>query len=332
MTKKRSRAPRVKRPSEIPLDDGMRNGTEAWREIDGIAFCHWDRWLLRLSLEEPEGLASIAEEFRRRARDDRRLHDVAEALLAQVNDLEVRLARLGRSPQDVLEPVERESTWLRDKAFRRVWHATQIHRTAAMIRTPRNLLEARAREGNWPAFPVSPGCYFAHLGAIYRHGYYDYRGAGVIVSQLEHEGARMIAAASSDDERLAIRRAIVGACIEAMAHVDDSDGELGQHFREQEQMYLACVLGYFERTGILRDLLELATWEDYGLFRHIEDFLGALPEAAADLAMRELTRIIAELRSADLEYQRAKARRLRGRVLASAASASSGSEAGVDAE
>ncbi len=234
MSSKRSRAPRVKLPSQVPLDDGTRNGTEAWREIGGIAFCHWDRWLLRLSLEEPEGLVSIAREFRRRARDARRLRDVAEALLAQVNDLEVRLAKLGRLPTDLLEPVERESTWLRDKAFRRVWHATSIHRTEAMLRTPRNLLEARAREGNWAAFPLSPGRYFTRLDAIYRNRYFDHRGVGLVVLQLEHEGDRMIAAASSEDERLAIRRAVLGASIEAMPHVDDSDSDLGDDFREQE--------------------------------------------------------------------------------------------------
>ncbi len=111
--RKRPGPPRVKLPSEIPLDDGTRNGTEPWRDVDGIAFCHWDRWLLRLSLEEPEGLASIVREFRRRARDQRRQLDVAEAMLAQLADLASRLTRLGRAPAEVLDAVERESTWLR---------------------------------------------------------------------------------------------------------------------------------------------------------------------------------------------------------------------------
>ena len=142
----------------------------------------------------------------------------------------------------------------------------------------------------------------------------------------------MIAAASSDDERLATRRAVLGACIEAMAHVDDSDADLAEHFREQEQAYLVCMRGYVERPGILRDLLELATWEDYGLFLHIDTFLGALPEAAADLAMRELARIIAELSATDLVYQGKKARRLRGLVLASAAVLRSDGDGKVDAE
>ena len=93
---------------------------------------------------------------------------------------------------------------------------------------------------------------------------------------------------------------------------------LGQHFRDEEKAYLDLLIAYLERRGILRDLLELATWEDYGLFHHIEPFLAKLPERAADLAARELAGIIAELRGAELEYQRSKARRLRGTVLRSA--------------
>jgi hypothetical protein len=64
--KRTKREPRPKLPTEVPLDDGVREGTDAWREIGGVRFCHWDRWLLRLALDEPEGLRSIAGEFRRR--------------------------------------------------------------------------------------------------------------------------------------------------------------------------------------------------------------------------------------------------------------------------
>jgi len=322
----------VKLPSEVPLDGGTRNGTESWRDVDGIAFCHWDRWLLRLSLEEPEGLASIAREFRRRARGQRRERDVSEAMLAQVADLASRLARIRRSPTEVLDAVERESTWLRDKAFRRVWHATSIYRTQAMERTPRKMLEARAREGNWEAFSVSPRPYFARLDALYRGGYFGYRGVGLVVLQLEIEGDRMLMLATSDDERLAVRRAILGACIEAMAHVDDSGCDLGEHFREREQQYLDAVQPYIEHPGVLRDLLELATWEDYGLCHHVHAFLGQLSEGVGDLAVRELAQIIGELREVGLDYQLGRARRLRSLVLGSIAADDVGTPEALDAE
>ena len=68
----------------------------------------------------------------------------------------------------------------------------------------------------------------------------------------------------------------------------------------------------------IRDLLELVVWEDYGLFSRVDGFLRALPEERADLAMRALARIIAELRAADLDRQVAKARTLRQVVLQAA--------------
>lgn len=114
----------VSRIVERPLDDGVRYGPEPWRTIDGIMFCHWDRWLLRLAIAEPGGLRAIAVEFRRRTRARRAggSLDEAEAMIAQVTDLESRLAFLGRAPHEVLDDVERASEWLWKKAFRRVWH------------------------------------------------------------------------------------------------------------------------------------------------------------------------------------------------------------------
>lgn len=300
----------------MPLDDGRRNGTEHWRDVGGVRFCHWDRWLLRLAIDEPNGLHSIAATFEGR-RTSRRSNVDAEAMLAQLADLQLRLSKLRCEPRDVLDAVERSSKWLHDKAFRRVWHATIRHATEAMMRTPRNLFEARAREGNWSAFPASPAAYVARLRPIYQHGYVDWRGIGTVVLLLRIEGERMLDHATADEE-LAARRAIVGAAIEARVQADDSSDELGQHFRDAELAYLDHLTDYLDRPGILRDLLELATWEDYGLFHHLDVFLAWLPERAADIAVRELAGIISELRAAGLDYQLSKAQRLRRLVLASA--------------
>lgn len=224
------------------------------------------------------------------------------------------------------------STWLRNKAFRRVWHATSIYKTEAMELTPRKMLEAHAHAGNWAAFPVSPRPYFARLGSLYRGGYFDYRGVALVVLQLEIEGDRMMMAAISDDERLAIRRAVLAACIEAMAHVDDSGGDLGDHFREREQQYLDAVRPYVGRPGVLRNLLELVVWEDYGLFDHVHGFLGQMTEPVGDLAIREPTQIISKLRETELEYQLEKARRFLGHVLETAGSRGVSTSEGLDAE
>lgn len=185
-----------------------------------------------------------------------------------------------------------------------------------MSRTPAPPLEARARDGHWLAFPVSPAPYHARLALLYRDAYFDYRGVGLFVSDLELAGDEMLAAASSEDERLAIGRALLQACIEAMEHADDSGDDLGSHFREREAQYLETVRPYLARPRILRDLLELVAWEDYGLFDRVHAFLGELPEAEADLAVRELAEILHELRAAQLDGPLATATRLRARVLA----------------
>ncbi|MEZ4364029.1 MAG: hypothetical protein R3B48_27900 [Kofleriaceae bacterium] len=301
------------------LDDGPRRGTEPWRELGGVRFCHWDRWLLRLSLDEPNGLDSIAETFRQRARAPGGIDPDAEAMLAQLSDLELRLSLLRCEPRDVLDERERASQWLHAKAFRRVWHAHSFRdHTEAMQRTPRKLLEARAREGNWSAFPVSPAAHLARLRPIYQHVCVDWRGVGSVVLLLQLEADRMLAKATSTDQKLAVRRAIVGAAIEARAHVHDSGGDFAEHFRDAELAYLDHLGDYLVRPGILRDLLELATWEDYGMFHHIEVFLEWLPERAADLAIHDLARLITELRAAGLDDQVFKAQRLRRLVLTSA--------------
>jgi hypothetical protein len=241
-------------------------------------------------------------------------------MLAQVADLEARLAQIGLTPATVLDDVERASKWLHDKAFRRVWHATSIRRTAAMKRTPRKILEERALGGNWAAFAVSPAPYAAALRAAVGNGWYDDRGTSLVVSLLDTACKRMLWTAKSDAERLAIHRAMLTVAIGAMEQVDDSLGDMGQHFRENEHVYLELLRPHVATPGLLRDLMELVVWEDYGLFSEVGGFLKSLPEPHADLAIRELARIIAELRGADLERHLAKARTLR-RALVIAADA-----------
>src|SRR5690242_13035511 len=107
-----ARARRMPRQAERPLDDGVRYGPETWREIDGVTLSHGDGWFGRLALAEPRGLDAIACEFRARAASRRVSTEAAEAMLAQVVDLRGRLARLARTPEEVLDAEERASGWL----------------------------------------------------------------------------------------------------------------------------------------------------------------------------------------------------------------------------
>ncbi len=307
---KRRREPAPPPPTRIPLDDGSREGTDAWRTINGVSFCHWDRWLARLALEEPKGLASIIEEFRRRVKANRVLSEIPEALLAQTRDLGARLAALDLTPATLLDDTERASLWLRDKAFRRIWHASTMRRTEAMRRTPKLMLSARARSGNWAAFPASPAPYLAELAPHDDVSWYEPRFTSSVVRLLDNKGEILLMLARSDDERLAIERAMLTASIDLMERVDDSGDDLGQHFREHEQQYLALLRRYVDREGMLRDLVEVVVWEGYGLFHEADGFLCELAAPQAATVRAELTRLLGELVEADLDYHADKARKL----------------------
>ncbi|XXX81447.1 hypothetical protein WMF30_22070 [Sorangium sp. So ce134] len=317
MRKEEPRAGRLPRPTERPLDDGMRYGPERWREIDGVAFCHWDRWLLRLALAEPRGLDAIERELRARAASGRVSGDAAEAMRAQVVDLRGRLARIARTPEGVLDAEERASEWLLKKAWRRVWHDGPNRRTEAMRNTPQRRLEARALRGHWPRFPVSPARFEPGIGRVIDgHGCYDCRATGLLARFLEHQIDVLTVTATSDLERLALHRAAMTVIIEVMDQVDDSLADMSEVFAASERAYLDLARAHAGLDGILRDLIELAVWEDYGLLRGVRGFLGALQEEHADLAVRELAAILAELRRERLEYQTARALMLRRAVLA----------------
>ncbi|AGP36448.1 hypothetical protein [Sorangium cellulosum] len=122
--------------------------------------------------------------------------------------------------------------------------------------------------------------------------------------------------AASDLERLALHRAAMTVIIEMMDRVDDSLAKMSEVFAASERAYLALARDHAGLDAILRDLLELAVWEDYGLLRGVGDFLGALQEEHANLAVRELSGIIAELRRERLDDQLARALTLRKAVLA----------------
>ena len=304
-------------PEKRPLDDGSRRGPETWRVVEGTEFCHWDRWLLRLSLADVGGLSAIERELRMRRRNKKlSTHAAAEALLAQVVDLRARLAQTARTPETLLDAEERASDWLFKKAFKRVWHDGPHHKTAAMMDTPRRRLERRALRGHWGEFPVSPSCFEpALLRIIGTDGHVHWAMIGTVSRMLDIEIDSLVRATGSDMERLALHRAAMTIILELSARSEDSMGDLGELFHGSEEAYYPLVLGASVDGVLLRDLLELSIWEDYGLFRDIEGFLASLPEERADLALRELSSIIAELRREEIDHQLEKARVLRAALL-----------------
>lgn len=299
------------------LDVGTVRGPEIWRVVDGVEFSHWDRWLLRLSIAEPDGLDSIEATFRERLKVRSSSGD-AEAMLAQVSDLKHRLSQLGRVAGQVLDDEECASEWLFKKAWKRVWHDGPNRKTRAMIETPRWRLERRALRGHWPEFVVSPSRFEAALTGVVgpAHAYLDYRIVGSVAETL-HSQVLLLAVAASKQEALALYRCAMTTVIETMNRADDSDAELAVVFDAFETAYLDLVIDFLDEPFVLVDLIELAIWEDYGLVRHVEPFFTTLPERHADAAMRCLARIVAELRRETLGYQLERATRLRAALLVS---------------
>ncbi|MBP6832643.1 MAG: hypothetical protein KA978_17790 [Deltaproteobacteria bacterium] len=312
------------RPGERPLDDGVRYGQEAWREVDGVTFCHWDRWILRLALDEKGGLDAIAWMFRQRMIDPKRNvdKDAAEAMHLQMVDLRKRLAQVQRTPETLLDDEERASQWLHRKAFLRVWKSGPNHRTRAMLDTPRKRLGLRALRGNWERYPVSPARYDTALRRTLGFDggdvpWWETRALAIgldLEVELLELGASMTPAA-----RLALYRAALTVVIETMNCVDDSGADMAEIYRGFEQKWLTLLREEPTRAGLLRDVLELATWEDFGLTEGVEGFLSGLGEEDADRALMELAVIARELREHRLEYHLERARRLRSAVLAAAA-------------
>ncbi len=285
--------------------------------MEGTDFCHWDRWLLRLSLAEVGGLEAIERQLRTRRRKKKSTVDTAtEAMLAQVVDLRARLARALRTPETLLDAEERASDWLFKKAFKRVWHDGPHHKTAAMMDTPRRRLERRALRGYWGKFPVPPSMFEpALLRIIGTDEHVHWAMIGTVSRMLDMEIDSMVRATGSDLERLALHRAAMTVILELSARSEDSMGDLGELFHGSEEAYYPLVRGASVDGVLLRDLLELSIWEDYGLFRDMEGFLASLPEGHADLALRELSSIIVELRREEIDHQLEKARVLRAALL-----------------
>jgi hypothetical protein len=235
----------------------------------------------------------------------------SEAMIAQIDDLQARLVSIGMVPSQLLDDEERASEWLKKKAFRRVWHDGPNAKTYAMRNPPRRVLELRALRGHWLNFPVSPAQYervFTDVKHDAKRSHWSDASSIAMTFEdiVERENARLVCAY----RQLALHRCALTAIIECMDDVDDSGGDMAEAYRSIERSYVDHVRDT-SLDILLRDLLELAVWEAYGLTEATDSFLAGLSADRADVAMSELAQIIDELRRYELEFQLQRARRLR---------------------
>jgi len=260
-------------------------GPETWREVRGVAFTYWDRWLLRLAADDPNGMAGVVQQLEVRRKQQSFYQDDAEAKLAQVADLAARLERLHVEPRDVLGDAghgrqEAESQGPREglRADRRAAHPDHArHATAA----PSTAIHARSLD-----FPVSPSRFeselLSHVGG---QNFLDGPATGCLSDAIESIVDDAVLSLSDDAERLAMYRAAMTVIVESMERVDDSLADMATTFSKIWESYRGLS---WERAGVpatvlFRDMIEFTVWEDYGL---IEQF-GSSARSSTQSALAE---------------------------------------------
>jgi hypothetical protein len=141
-----------------------------------------------------------------------------------------------------------------------------------MLHTPRTRLYERALCGCWHLFPSSPQPFYERLSNGLGDGFRSKRQTFRLARRLEAAIERMDRkTATSAQDRLGARRALVAWCYRAMERCDDSYGVIGELAREALLTYAALP---HEPTGIAaedwcEDLCELLAWDASGvLHRH----------------------------------------------------------------
>ena len=291
-------------------------GPEPWRELRGVTFTHWDRWLLRVAVLEDGGLDSLVTRFEA----DRRAHrasfrrDAAEAKLAQIADLSVRLKSLGMTPAEVLGEEDAADKKVLRRAQDKLFNQPLGRVTPAMVDTPRKRLQERAMRGQWPRFPISPATFEREsMSYVEEERFHEWRQTMRLSRRLDRLLEKRDRALKGGAERLAFFRSVLTVIVEAMERVDDSHGSMAQTFADAWKTYVAIE---WKKTGIepmvyFRDMIEFATWEDYGLVDDLGKFFGGLAADDAAIVEHIFGEVIPELHGGGFEYEEEKARTCR---------------------
>lgn len=299
------------------------SGPEPWHEAGGRVFDRWDLWYLVILTADCAGSwAELAARLRERTRGSAGSTSYQqldwEAKRSQLADLRDRIEQARLDPSVLVAGLAEDRAVLRKaraKLFERA--VADGDKTAAMRRTPRWLLEAQALRGEWDRFPVSPARFEpVFAGELGRRDFWTEKGSFDLCDRLEvalGQAGRRCGARPA--ELLALHRAGLTVLIGAMECVDDSCGVVGDFYGTVLQTYVGLP---WPATGIApevyyRDLLNLATWEDYGLmFQRLGSLYAALPPEHLPLADATLRQIRSELlRREELGHQAAEALRLR---------------------
>jgi hypothetical protein len=241
-------------------------GPEPWTERHGQPWSHWDRWFALVAVTDHDGdLTGVAATL-----DDHPtgyLDEDAQAKLAHLDDLAIRLAAAGIDPAGLLGDDELDKTML-TKARRKVVTQALSDRdlTAPMRHPPRQQRREQALHGSWPAFPANPAEPYELLaGLVEDRDDIWARQTFDLVRDIERLVAALVEDAGDDPARLlAVRRAALTAVAEAAERADDSYGEIGQLGLETWQAYVTTPWrDLLEPATYWRDVCELVAFDDY---------------------------------------------------------------------
>jgi hypothetical protein len=276
------------------------SGPEPWKTVGGESFTFWDRWLLVLAVNTPDGWAGVRTAITSRSKTRfgfRPAHEDIEAKLAQIENLVDRLKSVGLTPEKVLGADARDRR-LVAKARIKVLdqEVSEADKTPAMKDTPRRRLEERALRGHWPKFPVSPAKYEPLLAPD--SDSFDLTRTFSLARRLDKLGTKEAKRVKGRPaELLALHRAMLTVILVAIQGADDSCGVLSDLFTEVIEEYAAV---NWKSAGIapevfLRDAIEFAVWEDYGLTDELEAFFRKAEPGPAGVVEEILCEVEAEL-------------------------------------
>ena len=295
------------------------HGPEPWRVVKGVTFTHWDRWFLRLAIEDGDNWVKLEKALQESRYSVRGSTSEAEAKLSHLADLRNRLLMVRKTPRAVLRQEVNDRALL-SKANTKVFgqYLDLKYATSAMCDTPRHRLERRALRGHWGQFPVSPSLFEERIFEVgSAHFCYSVGATMRLADRIYNKVERLVRKADGVGEQLAICRAGLTAILVAVERADDSCGSLGDTFSMILEEYSAVP---WQESGIGADiywwdLIELAAWEDYGFSEDLEGCFKSISPAERDVVFGVLDRVCAELHEYGFNYQEEKVGDIRATVL-----------------
>ncbi len=214
-------------------------GPERWRSLGGQDWSWWDLWCCVIAVKDHDGdLTALAESIADKIRTERgpmfssRSDD---ARLAQVLDLDQRLAAAGLDPGDLADRGvlrDRKITSRARAKFKANVPDGAYARTPAMLDLPRDRLERRARFGAWPEFPSDPAPFFDKFRPTIERRECTERQTRRVTHTLSDTLGHLDGPKRSLTDRLALYRAFYTAAAELADIADDSYGYLGDLWQE----------------------------------------------------------------------------------------------------